>query len=164
MVLLAGTQIVTLMQFLEPVDAATIYSAPLTSRLNTPCQELFGETVEENFRVPADVKSDELLGLVYLFRQSTGESASFSLQDIAKDGPDSDEEVLQPRQVETDDSDEAYQSDIERDVLDAKLPHMTVTSSETAAVHHPAFVSITFCFVFSFWLCCLIILNIAVCV
>ncbi|XP_045080584.1 uncharacterized protein LOC121580638 isoform X2 [Coregonus clupeaformis] len=48
------------------------YSAPLIDRLNARCQQLFGETVEENFRAPADVSSNELLGLEYLFSQSTG--------------------------------------------------------------------------------------------
>ncbi|KAJ4921702.1 hypothetical protein JOQ06_002002, partial [Pogonophryne albipinna] len=47
------------------------YSAPLIHRLNNRCQQLFGETVEENFRAPAEVDSDELLGLEYLFSQST---------------------------------------------------------------------------------------------
>ena len=58
------------------------YSAPFIHRLNTRCQQLFGEMVEENFRAPADVPSDELLGLEYLFSQSTGESGPFSLQDM----------------------------------------------------------------------------------
>ncbi|KAK6309826.1 hypothetical protein J4Q44_G00197070 [Coregonus suidteri] len=61
--------------------------APLIDRLNARCQQLFGETVEENFRAPADVSSNELLGLEYLFSQSTGESGPFSLQDIVNDGP-----------------------------------------------------------------------------
>ncbi|XP_034051562.1 uncharacterized protein LOC117532359 isoform X2 [Gymnodraco acuticeps] len=61
------------------------YSAPLIHRLNTRCQQLFGETVEENFRAPAEVDSNELLGLEYLFSQSTGESGPFSLEDIIYD-------------------------------------------------------------------------------
>ncbi|KAK6302324.1 hypothetical protein J4Q44_G00266790 [Coregonus suidteri] len=36
------------------------YSAPLIDRLNARCQQLLGETVEENFRAPADVSSNEL--------------------------------------------------------------------------------------------------------
>ncbi|XP_034053846.1 uncharacterized protein LOC117533919 [Gymnodraco acuticeps] len=46
------------------------YSAPLIHRLNTRCQQLFGETVEENLRAPAEVDSHELLGLESLFSQS----------------------------------------------------------------------------------------------
>ncbi|XP_034563347.1 uncharacterized protein LOC117829784 [Notolabrus celidotus] len=68
-----------------------VYSAPLIDRLNTRCQQLFGETVEENFRAHADVASNELLRLEYLFRQSTGES--FCLRDIINDGPDEEEVV-----------------------------------------------------------------------
>ncbi|KAK3536064.1 hypothetical protein QTP70_026481, partial [Hemibagrus guttatus] len=64
-----------------------VYSAPLIDHLNTRCQQLFGETVEDNFRAPADVPSQELLGLEYLLSQSTGESGPFSLQDIVNDGP-----------------------------------------------------------------------------
>ncbi|XP_034540592.1 uncharacterized protein LOC117813704 [Notolabrus celidotus] len=109
------------------------YSAPLIDRLNARCQQLFGETVEENFRAPADVASDELLGLEYLFSQSTGES--FSLRD--NDGPDEDGEVLQPGQP-----DEAYESDAEAPAdqdLDTSLTHITLTSEETSTVHPPAF-------------------------
>ncbi|XP_076841988.1 uncharacterized protein LOC143486080 [Brachyhypopomus gauderio] len=115
------------------------YSAPLIHRLNTRCQQLFDETVEENFRAPADIPSNELLGLEYLFSQSTGES--FSLQDIIDDGPSSEEEVVQPGQPDPDEHDEAYQSDTEArgDVLDAVLPHITLTSDETATIHPPAF-------------------------
>nr|XP_008281292.1 PREDICTED: uncharacterized protein LOC103358197 [Stegastes partitus] len=113
------------------------YSAPLTDRLNTRCQLLFGETVEENFRAPAAVSSNELLGLEYLFSQSTGESGPFSLQDIVKDGPDPEEEVVQPGQP---DPDEAYLSDVEPhdDILEADLPHITLTNEETGTVHPPA--------------------------
>ncbi|XP_076843566.1 uncharacterized protein LOC143488628 [Brachyhypopomus gauderio] len=117
------------------------YSAPLIDRLNTCCQQLFDETVEENFRAPADIPFIELLGLEYLFSQSTGES--FCLQDIIDDGPRL-EEVVQPGQADPDEHDEAYQSDTEArdDVLDAVLPHITRTSDETATIHPPAFVSI----------------------
>lgn len=120
-----------------------IYSAPLIDRLNTRCQQLFGEPVEVNFRGPADLTSNELLGLEYLFSQSTGESGTFSLEDIVSDGPGPEEEVVQPGQPEPDDRDEAYQSDEEaRDtVLDAVLPHITLTNDETSTVHPPAFVS-----------------------
>ncbi|KAL6479126.1 hypothetical protein MHYP_G00125590 [Metynnis hypsauchen] len=96
-----------------------IYSAPLIDRLNTLCQQLFGETVEENRQAPADVPSNELLGLEYLISQSTGES--FSLQDIVKDGPSPEE--------------------AHGDALDADLPQITLTSDETSTVHPPAFVS-----------------------
>ncbi|KAK1888878.1 Non-toxic nonhemagglutinin type D [Dissostichus eleginoides] len=86
------------------------YSAPLIHRLNTRCQQLFGETVEENFRAPAEVDSNELLGLEYLFSES--ESGPFSLEDIIHDGPGPDEEVVQPGQPTPDpEADEAYQSD-----------------------------------------------------
>ena len=118
------------------------YSAPLIDRLNTRCQQLFGETVEENFRAPANVPSEELLGLEYLFSQSTGESGPFSLKDIVNDGPGPEEEVVQPGQPDPE-SDEAYQSDVEAhdDALDVIMPHITLTSDETSTVHPPAFVS-----------------------
>uniref|UniRef100_A0A1A8SMJ0 Uncharacterized protein n=1 Tax=Nothobranchius rachovii TaxID=451742 RepID=A0A1A8SMJ0_9TELE len=110
------------------------YSAPLINRLNTHCQELFDEPEDQNFLHPADVRSDELLGLEYLFRQGT-----FSLQDIDQDGPEPDEEVLQPGQPEQEETDEAYHSDAEDGALDADLPHIALTNNETATVHHPAF-------------------------
>ena len=122
------------------------YSAPLIDRLNTRCQKLFGETVEENFRAPADIHSNELLGLEYLFSQSTGES--LSLQDIINDGPGPEEEVVQPGQPDPDpEADEAYQSDGESrdDVLCAIQPHIKLTSDETSTVHPPAFVSNSVC-------------------
>ncbi|XP_017564809.1 uncharacterized protein LOC108434293 isoform X2 [Pygocentrus nattereri] len=116
-----------------------IYCAPLIDRLNTRCRQLFGESVEENFQAPADVPSNELLGLEYLFSQSTGES--FSLQDIVNDGPSPEEEVVHPEQPDTGEADEAYHSDVEAhgDALDADLPHITLTSDETSTVHAPAF-------------------------
>lgn len=114
-----------------------VYSAPLIDRLNSRCQQLFGETVEENFRAPADVQSDELLGLEYLFSQSTGEA--FSLEGIVNDGPGPEEEVLQPGQTDSDaEEDEAYQSDEDHPAVE---PRITLTSSETATVNPPAFVS-----------------------
>ncbi|XP_037619327.1 uncharacterized protein LOC119484539 [Sebastes umbrosus] len=118
------------------------YSAPLIDRLNTRCRRLFGEAVEENFRAPADVPSNELLGLEYLFSQSTGQSGTFSLRDSVNDGPDPDEEVVQPGQPDPDpEADEAYQSDVEAhdNVLDAIVPHITLTSEETSTVQPPAF-------------------------
>ncbi|KAK1895879.1 Polyketide synthase-nonribosomal peptide synthetase hybrid himA, partial [Dissostichus eleginoides] len=90
------------------------YSAPLIHCLNTRCQQLFGETVEENFRAPAEVDSNELL----------------------------DEEVVQPGQPTPDpEADEAYQSDGEshENVLDAILPHITLVRDETSTVNPPAF-------------------------
>ncbi|KAI4798281.1 hypothetical protein KUCAC02_022157 [Chaenocephalus aceratus] len=110
------------------------YSAPLIHRLNARCQQLFGETVE--------VDSNELLGLEFLFSQSTGESGPFSLEDIIHDGPGPDEEVVQPGQPTPDpEADEVYQSDGESHcegdhVLDAILPHIT---DETSSVNPPAF-------------------------
>ncbi|XP_048881499.1 uncharacterized protein LOC125748878 [Brienomyrus brachyistius] len=114
------------------------YSAPLIDRLNTRCQQLFGETVEENFRTPADVPSDELLGLEYLFSQSTGLSGTFSLSGIVDDGPGPEEEVVQPGRP---DPDEAYESDVDPqdDVPDAVLARITLTSDETSTVYPPAF-------------------------
>lgn len=120
------------------------YSAPLIDRLNTRCQQLFGETVEGNFRTPADIQSDELLGLEYLFSQSTGEAGPFSLQDIANDGPGPEEEVVQPGLPDPDpEDDEAYQSDVEArdEALCAVQPHIMLTNDETATAHPPAFVS-----------------------
>lgn len=100
--------------------------------------------MEENFQVPADVPSDELLGLEYLFSQSTGESGPFSLVDIVNDGPDPEEEVLQPGQHDPDEPDEAYESDVETcdKALSAVLPHIRLSSNEIASVHLPVFVSI----------------------
>ncbi|KAM4566649.1 uncharacterized protein PAE49_010176 isoform 2-T2 [Odontesthes bonariensis] len=111
-----------------------VYSAPLIDRLNSRCQQLLGEPVERNFRAPADVQSDELLGLEYLFNQSTGEA--FSLEGIISDGPGPVEEVVQPGEVNPD-ADEAYQSE-EEDRTDVE-PHIRLTSSETASVNPPAF-------------------------
>ncbi|KAF7198704.1 putative LOC107381940-like protein [Nothobranchius furzeri] len=110
------------------------YSAPLINRLNTRCQELFDEPEDQNFLHPADVRSDELLGLENPFRQG-----AFSLQDTDQDGPEPDEEVLQPGQPEQEETDEAYHSDAEDGALDADLPHIALTNDETATVHHPAF-------------------------
>ncbi|KAJ4944057.1 hypothetical protein JOQ06_012604 [Pogonophryne albipinna] len=118
------------------------HSVPLIHRLNTRCQQLFGEIVEENFRAPAEVDSDELLGLEYLFSHSTG---PFSLEDIIHDGPGPDEEVVQPGQPTPDpEEDEAYQSDGEShcegdNVLDAILPHIILVTDETSTVNPPAF-------------------------
>ncbi|KAK3517100.1 hypothetical protein QTP86_004016 [Hemibagrus guttatus] len=82
-------------------------SMPLIEHFNTRCQQLFGETVEENF--PADVPSIELLRLECLFSQSRSESGPFSLQDtINRPGPE--EEVVQSGEPDTD---EAYHSDVE---------------------------------------------------
>ena len=67
-----------------------------------------------------------------------------SLQDLVNDGPGLDEEVVQPGQPNPGEADEAYQSEEEaryNDVLDATLPHITLTSDKTATVHPPAFVS-----------------------
>ncbi|XP_034035726.1 uncharacterized protein LOC117518633 [Thalassophryne amazonica] len=102
-----------------------VYSAPLIDRLNSRCKELFGETVEENFRPPADVLTNELLGLEYLFSQSTGESGPFSLQGILEDEEGPEKEVVQPGDPDPDEDDEAYLSDDEThgSVLDAVLPH-----------------------------------------
>ncbi|GAA6073338.1 uncharacterized protein LOC114829731 [Tachysurus ichikawai] len=88
-----------------------VYSAPLIDRLNTRCQQLFGETVEENFRAPADVNSEDLLRLEYLFSQSTGVSGP--LQDIVNDGPDG--------------------------VLDVAPSRITLTAEDTSTVNPLAF-------------------------
>ncbi len=118
------------------------YSAPLFERLNTRCQQLFGETVEENIYAPANVTSNELLGLEYLFSQSTGESGPFSLSDISEDGPSPEEEVIQAGQSDPDEDDEANQSDPEadNDIVPAIPAHITLTTDETTAAHSPAFV------------------------
>lgn len=99
--------------------------------------------MEENFRAPANVTTNELLGLEYLFSQSTGESVPFSLSNLQNDGPGPEEEVLLPGQSDPEE-DEAYVSDAEAgdDVLAAVLPHITLTSDETSEAHPPAFVSI----------------------
>lgn len=99
--------------------------------------------MEENFRARADVPSDKLIGLEYLFSQSAGESGPFSLQDSVNNRPGPEEEVVQPGQPDPDDADEVYQSDMEAhdNALDAVLTHMTLTSDETSTVHPLAFVS-----------------------
>ncbi|XP_028998158.1 uncharacterized protein LOC114850497 [Betta splendens] len=117
------------------------YSAPLIDRLNRRCEQLFGTTEEGNYRAPVNVASNELLGLEYLFSQSTGGPRPFSLQDMVHDGPGPEEEVVQPGHQDTEEADEAYQSDpeAETDVLDAGLPHINMTSRDTSTVHSPAF-------------------------
>ncbi|XP_016358639.1 uncharacterized protein LOC107701190 [Sinocyclocheilus anshuiensis] len=117
------------------------YSAPLIDRLNTRCQQLFGETVEENIHAPANVTSNELLGLEYLFSQSTGESGPFSLSDISKDGPSPEEEVIQPGQSDTDEDDVVYKSDPEadNDIVPTIPAHINLTTDKTTAAHSPAF-------------------------
>ncbi|KAI4800193.1 hypothetical protein KUCAC02_013427, partial [Chaenocephalus aceratus] len=79
-----------------------------------------------SFRAPAEVDSDELLGLEYLFSQSTGESESgpFSLEDIIHDGPGPDEEVVQPGQP---------------------TPDLEADEDETSTVNPPAFQLERFC-------------------
>lgn len=101
--------------------------------------------MEENFRAPSAVASNELLGLEYLFSQSTGESgANFSLADLSNDGPSPEQEVVQPDQAEPDEDDEAYQSDPEAndDWLGVAPAHITLTTNETTTAHPPAFVSL----------------------
>ncbi|XP_072573318.1 uncharacterized protein [Paramormyrops kingsleyae] len=115
-----------------------IYSAPLIVRLNTAIGSC-SETVEENFRTPGDVPSNEPLGLEYLFSQSTGESGTFSLNGLDDDGPGPEEEVVQPGQP---DPDEAYQSDeaAQNDVLDSVVSHIRLNSGRlTSTVYPPAF-------------------------
>ncbi|XP_076158508.1 uncharacterized protein LOC143141129 [Alosa pseudoharengus] len=84
-----------------------------------------------------NVQSDELLGLEYLFRQSTGESEAFSLDGLVNDGP-APEEVYQPGEDDPGaEADEAYQSD--EDLEDIDAARITLTNNETATVHPPAF-------------------------
>lgn len=99
--------------------------------------------MEDNFRTPAAVTSNELLGLEYLLSQSTGESGAFSIGDLSKDGPSPDEEVVQPGQTDLDEEDEAYQSDPEtdHDRMAVDPAHITLTTDETTTAHPPAFVS-----------------------
>ena len=134
------------------------YSAPLIDRLNRRCQPLFGDPIEENFSAPADIPSNELLGLEYLFAQSIGESASapFSLEGIVEDGPGGDEEVVMPGHTDPEEDeevvmpghtdpeeDEAYQSAVEANEngLDATVPHILLTNEETSSAQPPAIVS-----------------------
>ncbi|XP_076144090.1 uncharacterized protein LOC143126052 [Alosa pseudoharengus] len=117
---------------------SSVYSAPLVDRLNARCQLLFGEAVDQNFRPPANVQSDELLGLEYLFCQSTGKSEAFSLDGLVDDGPAPEEEVYQPGEDDPGaEADEAYQSD--EDLEDIDAARITLTNNETATVHPPAF-------------------------
>lgn len=60
-------------------------SPEVNSELGAPCG--LPQHVEKKFRPEADVQSDELLGLEYLFRLSTGESRAFSIDGLVKDGP-----------------------------------------------------------------------------
>ncbi|XP_029980231.1 uncharacterized protein LOC115412079 [Sphaeramia orbicularis] len=53
-----------------------VYVSPLIDRLNRRCQEMFGRVEEENY-IPPVPPGDELIGLEYLFSQS---SADFSVQ------------------------------------------------------------------------------------
>ncbi|XP_073767304.1 uncharacterized protein si:ch211-243p7.3 isoform X2 [Danio rerio] len=117
------------------------YSGPLIERLNTRCQQLFGENVEENIHVPAAVTSNERLGLDYLFSQSTGESGGFTLTDLSKYAPSPEEEVIEPGQADPEEDDEAYQSDPEadQDVVTVAPAHLTLTTNETTTAHPPAF-------------------------
>lgn len=117
------------------------YSQSLIERLNTHCQQLFGQTMEENFPIPAAVTSNERLGLEYLFSQSTGESGDFSLTDFSKDAPSPEEEVIQQGQADPDEDDDAYQSDPEadQDVVPIAPAHITITTNETTTAHPPAF-------------------------
>ena len=110
--------------------------------IDRPPQHPLSAAIQRDCGAPADVPSNELLGLEYLFGQSAGESGPFSLKDIVNDGPGPEEEVVQPGQPHPE-SDEAYQSDVEAhdDVLDVIMPHITLTSDETSTVHPPAFVS-----------------------
>ncbi|CAM4515114.1 unnamed protein product [Leuciscus chuanchicus] len=107
---------------------------------STSINGLFGEAVEDNFRTPAAVTSNELLGLEYLFSQSTGESGAFSIGDLSKDGPSPEEEVVQPGQTDLDEEDEAYQSDPEtdHDRMAVDPAHITLTTDETTNAHPPA--------------------------
>ncbi|KAJ8286543.1 hypothetical protein GJAV_G00040370 [Gymnothorax javanicus] len=69
------------------------------------------------------------------------ERASSKHLDIVIDGPGPEEEVVQPGQPDPDpEAEDTYQSDVEGDdVLHAVLPHITLTSKETAVVHPLAF-------------------------
>ncbi|KAF1395070.1 hypothetical protein PFLUV_G00007730 [Perca fluviatilis] len=122
------------------IPGARVLCLEAEDGIDRPPQHPLSAAIRRDYGAPADVPSNELLGLEYLFGQSTGESGPFSLKDIVNDGPGPEEEVVQPRQPDPE-SDEAYQSDVEAhdDVLDVIMPHITLTSDETSTVHPPAF-------------------------
>lgn len=66
-----------------------------------------------------------------MFSQNTGESGTYSLQDVVNNGPGPEEEVVRSGQPDLDEADEAYQGNEEAhdDVLDAV---------QTPTVHPPA--------------------------
>ncbi|XP_058252425.1 uncharacterized protein LOC131357466 isoform X2 [Hemibagrus wyckioides] len=90
----------------------------------------------ENFQTPADVPSQELLGLEYLFSQSTGESGPFPLQDnpvlrrrwFSRDTPI----LVRLTRCTT----AMWRQD---DILDVAQSHIMLTSQDTSTVHPSAF-------------------------
>lgn len=89
------------------------FQSPLIHRLNKRCEKLFDQVQEVNFRAPMPV-GDELLGLEYLFSQS---SSSFNVdghyteaREVLQDGDDNDEVT---DVVEELDEDFGYKSDAE---------------------------------------------------
>ena len=70
--------------------------------------------------------------------RTQGESGPFSL-DIADDGPGPVEEVVQPGQLDPDEADEAYQSDVETngDVGQDSIQHITLTSEPPLSTLRP---------------------------
>ncbi|XP_038071853.1 uncharacterized protein LOC119740580 [Patiria miniata] len=119
-----------------------IYSGPLINRLNTRCRALFGEEEieEENFRIPAE-SNDELLGLEYLFMQSTGSTDEMHITSstaLRDEGPTEEEEVM--TNEESDEGlDDGYNSEADLTQGTAVTPvHMVVTTNETAEALDPA--------------------------
>ena len=109
-----------------------MYSSPLIQRLNSCCKELFGEEeVEEvNFRAPGN-SSDELLGLEYLYSQSTlSDIPSFTPEELDKEGPSAEEEVTIDM-----DTDEGFE-DVDDEAVQ-QSPHINpdhiVTTTNTAS-------------------------------
>lgn len=116
-----------------------VYSSPLIQRLNARCKALFGtvETEEENFRAPAPA-SDELLGLEYLFRQSTtSEDLVYSASALQEECPSGEEEVT----TEVGGGiglDDGYESDGDHSHTTINPLHVAVTDKETAEALDPS--------------------------
>ncbi len=119
------------------------YSSSLIQRLNMRCRTLFGDDhmVERNFRPPA-VPSSELLGLEYLFDQSTASSpdAVDSMDDLLADGAVEDEEAEEVTdEISATVNDDGYDSDSgdgsAMEVVD--MSHINMTTNETAEELEP---------------------------
>lgn len=125
-----------------------IYSSPLIQRLNSRCKDLFGEhEIEEpNYRAPA-ISSDELLGLEYLFDQSTSsENPSLSVDELQQDGPSAEEEVTLDM-----DADEGFEDVDNNDMVQPSPPvnleRIVITTNTKSESLNPFSVSRNICLI-----------------